>query len=246
MTTRPVYLASDVHLGAAPPEHEEAFLDWLGVTPERASSVILNGDIFDFWFEYVWGTTAGHGRVLDVLREVVDSGMPVTLLGGNHDWWGGRFLREEIGVEFLQEPVVRDLSGYRAFVGHGDGLGPGDLGYHVMKWVLRGWPTRFAFSLLPPAVGDWIAGRVSSTTERWVGATPDDKRRARILSDWAAAKLESEPELSLVVLGHTHVPEVREVGPGRWYVNLGEWVHNPTYVEIAPGEPPRLVNVPTR
>jgi UDP-2,3-diacylglucosamine hydrolase len=244
MSAHPVFLASDVHLGAAPPDHEKAFLAWLAATPGRASAVVLNGDLFDFWFEYVWGTSSGHHRVLELLKDVVSSGMRVTLLGGNHDWWGGRFLREEIGLEFLQDPMVRDLAGYRAFVGHGDGLGPGDRGYRVMKWVLRGQPTRLAFSLLPPRLGDGIAGRVSSTTERWVGPTEDDRRCARLLSDWAAGKLAADPELDLVILGHTHVPEIRKVDEGRWYVNLGDWVHHRTYVELGRGAPPRMVTVP--
>lgn len=243
MSKRPVLLASDVHLGAAPPEHEEAFLEWLASTPDRASAVVLNGDLFDFWFEYLWGTTAGHGHALRVLEDVVSSGIPVTLLGGNHDWWGGRFLRDEVGVEFLQDPVVRDLAGYRAFVGHGDGLGPGDEGYRFLKWVLRGRPTRLAYSLLPPRLGDRIARRVSSTSERWGGPTDHDRHRAGALSDWAVSKLEEEPGLDLVVLGHTHVPEVREVGDGRWYVNLGDWVHHRTYLELEEGAPPRLVAV---
>ena len=237
----PVFVASDAHLGAAPPEHEEAFTNWLASTPDRASRVILNGDLFDFWFESRWGTTAGHDRVLQVLREVVATGLPVTLLGGNHDWWGGRFLREEVGVEFLHDPVVRDLAGYRAFVGHGDGLGPGDQGYHVLKWVLRSRLTRFAYSLLPPRVGDRVAQGVSSTRERWDAAPERDRDSAAVLSDWAAEKLGAEPELDLVILGHTHVPEVREVGEGRWYVNAGDWVRHCTYAVLERGVPPRIV-----
>jgi UDP-2,3-diacylglucosamine hydrolase len=241
MPDRPVFVASDVHLGAAPPELEEAFLTWLASTADEACHVVLNGDLFDFWFEYRWGTTAGHDRALQVMREVVAAGVPVTLLGGNHDWWGGRFLREEVGVEFLQDPVVRDLAGFRAFVGHGDGLGPGDLGYHLLKRVLRNRLTRFAFSLLPPSLGDRIAERVSSTSDRWGGPTEHDRIRAGALSDWAAEKLSTEPALDLAILGHTHVPELREVGSGRWYVNLGDWVRHCTYLVLEPGVSPRLV-----
>jgi UDP-2,3-diacylglucosamine hydrolase len=241
MMDKPVYLASDAHLGAAPPPHEGAFLAWLASTADTASRVVLNGDVFDFWFEYVWGTTGGHDAAFQVIREVIAAGVPVTMMGGNHDWWGGRFLRDEVGVEFLQEPVVRDLAGYRVFLGHGDGLGPGDRGYHFMKWVLRGRLTRLAFSLLPPALGDRVAEGVSSTRDRWGGVPEKDRVRARVLSDWAAGRLEDEPELDLVILGHTHQPEVREVGGGRWYVNLGDWVQHRTYAVLQEGRPPQLM-----
>ena len=242
MTEKPVFIASDIHLGAAPPASEQAFLTWLASTAESAGLVVLNGDVFDFWFEYLWGTTRGHEGAFRVMREVIAAGVPVTMLGGNHDWWGGRFLREEVGVEFLQDPVVRELAGRRVFIGHGDGLAPGDDGYRIMRWVLRSRITRFAFSLLPPRVGDGVASRVSSTRKRWHGPTERDRRWGRLLSQWGTEKLQAEPELDLVVLGHTHQPELREVGEGRWYVNLGDWVFYHTYLILERGAPPGLLD----
>ncbi|MGD8319320.1 MAG: metallophosphoesterase, partial [Gemmatimonadota bacterium] len=184
MKPRPVYLASDVHLGAVPPERERAFLSWLEHTPDVASRVVINGDLFDFWFEYRSGIPSGYDAVLSALRALVKGGMPVTLMGGNHDWWGGRYLREEIGVEFLQEPVVRSWGGLRTFMAHGDGLGRGDLGYRALKLLLRGRLTRIAFGLLTPGLGDRIAGRVSKTGHRWDAPTADDRARSGALESW--------------------------------------------------------------
>jgi len=240
MPDRPVYLASDVHLGAVPGAREEAFLAWLHRAGDLASTVVINGDLFDFWFEYRAGIPPGYDAVLGALGDVVRAGTPVTLMGGNHDWWGGRYLREEIGVEFLQEPVVRSYAGLRTFLAHGDGLGKGDLGYRALKLLLRGRVTRFAFSLLGPDVGGRIAERVSATEGRGE-PTPGDMERSRALESWALAKLDECPELDLVVLGHTHIPLVREVAPGRWYVNAGDWVEHTTYVVLEEGNPPRLV-----
>lgn len=241
MATKPVFIASDAHLGAAPSENEAAFLSWLAHTPGVASQVVLNGDVFDFWFEYRRGIPEGHDRVLSVLREVVDAGVPVTLMGGNHDWWGGRFLREEIGVEFLQDPVVRSYAGLTTFLAHGDGLGRGDLGYRALRLVLRGSATRFAFSLLGPGLGGRAARAVSRTELRRGEPTQDDKARADALASWARGKLASCPELDLVVLGHTHIPHLEEVAPHRWYVNAGDWVVHNTYAVLAAGEPPALL-----
>jgi UDP-2,3-diacylglucosamine hydrolase len=241
MHEKPVYLASDVHLGAVPPEREAAFLSWLARTPESASTVVLNGDLFDFWFEYHRGIPPGHDAVLALLREVVDAGIPVTLMGGNHDWWGGRYLREEVGVEFLQDPVVREYAGRRAFLAHGDGLGKGDLGYRALKLVLRGRLTRFAFASLGPRLGDRVAGRVSKTHHRWTAPTADDKARADALALWAADKLRGDPSLDLVILGHTHLPMLVEVAPERWYLNAGDWVFHQSYAVLERGKAPRLL-----
>jgi UDP-2,3-diacylglucosamine hydrolase len=242
MHERPVYLASDVHLGAVSRAHEEAFFAWMRHAAAEAGRIVINGDLFDFWFEYRSGIPAGYDAMLALLADIVRGGTPVTLMGGNHDWWGGRYLREEIGLEFLQDPVVRELGGLRTLLAHGDGLGRGDFGYRALKWLLRGRATRFGFGLLGPRLGGRIAAAVSQTETRQAERTRAERERAEALEAWALAQLEAAPDLHLVVLGHTHTPRLREVGPGRWYVNAGDWVEHDTYVVLdGGGAPPRLV-----
>jgi UDP-2,3-diacylglucosamine hydrolase len=235
---KPVLVASDAHLGGAPPDQERAFLAWLEQAGATASRLILNGDLFDFWFEYRAGTTRGHDPVLAALRRIVDAGVPVTLMGGNHDWWGGSYLREEIGVEFLQDPVVRDVAGRRTLLAHGDGLGKGDLGYRLLKGVLRGRPMRGAFATLPRSVGDALARSVSRTGRKWDEWGEHQEARSRALAHWAEERLGSDAELEVVLLGHTHRPLLREVRPGRWYVNTGDWVRHRSYARLEPGRDP--------
>jgi len=248
MPAGPVYIASDVHMGATAPEQERAFLDWLEHAAASAASILLNGDLFDFWFEYRGGRIPpGYDELLAALRRTVDSGTPVTLMGGNHDWWGGRYLREEVGLEFLQEPVVRTLAGHRTLVAHGDGLGAGDLGYRALKLLLRSRLTRFAFAQLGPGLGDILAGRVSRTDVRWGPITDADRQRAAALKAWAKDALDRRPELDLVLLGHTHIPAKVEVpgpastGAGRWYLNSGDWVRHRSYLVLEEGTEPAVM-----
>ena len=49
-------------------------------------------------------------------------------------------------------------------------------------------------------------------------------------------------ELDLVLLGHTHLPLLREPERGRWYVNSGDWVFHQSYVILDNGKPPRLLD----
>ena len=77
---KPVYLASDAHLGATRPAHASAFHEWLEFAAAEASEILLNGDVFDFWFEYRWGHTRGHDRTLRLLRDS-DERLPMQTFG---------------------------------------------------------------------------------------------------------------------------------------------------------------------
>lgn len=237
--SRPVFIAGDVHLGAIPPDRATSFLRWLEHAAGSAERIVLNGDLFDFWFEYGSVIPRGHTRVLGALAAAVDGGVPVTLVGGNHDWWGGSYFEDELGVTFLRDPVVTELAGRRAFLAHGDGLGRGDVGYRVLRWVLRGRPTRWAFRWLHPDLGARLARVVSQTEHR--RSDEAERRRAEALESWGVAKLRADPSLELVVVGHTHAPVAREVEPGRWFLNSGDWVLNRTFVTLERGAPPRVL-----
>ena len=137
---------------------------------------------------------------------------------------------------------IRAIAGRRAFLAHGDGLGKGDVGYLVAKSLLRSPITRFAFGCVPVDVGDRIAAAVSNTRDRWDQWGAAQEERSAALEAWAITKMEADRELELVLLGHTHLPIVRDVGPGRWYVNSGDWVFHQSYVILEEHEAPRLAD----
>ena len=85
MLSAPCYIIADVHLGVAPRETERALVQFLRALPGRAGSLLINGDLFDFWFEWRAAIPRTGFRVLAALADVVDAGVPVTWIAGNHD-----------------------------------------------------------------------------------------------------------------------------------------------------------------
>jgi UDP-2,3-diacylglucosamine hydrolase len=237
--SRPDYIVSDIHLGAVPRSTERAFVAFLEHAGAEAAQLLIAGDLFDFWFEYGTVIPGKHFRVLAALAAVVEAGVPVTLAGGNHDAWGGRFLRDEVGVAFQPHPFELQLGGRRALVAHGDGLGKGDLKYRILKAVLRSRATVLGFRALHPEVGLRIAAAVS-TTEAKAENDPAIQGRARFLSDWARGRLSEDAGLSFVVCGHSHLPAIDEIDPGRYYLNAGDWITHDTFITVAPAGEPTL------
>jgi UDP-2,3-diacylglucosamine hydrolase len=237
--SKPEYIASDVHLGGVPKETERTFVQFLEHVGESASRLLLAGDLFDFWFEYGSVIDGRHFRVLAALSKLVEGGIPVTLAGGNHDAWGGRFLREEVGIEFHDHPFHTEIAGLRALVAHGDGLGKGDLRYRMLKLALRSRVAVAGFRIIHPELGLRIAHAVSSTEGK---AVSDDavQGRARFIQDWSTGQLREDPTLCWVVCGHSHLPTILEVEPGRHYINAGDWINHHSYITVGVDAKPIL------
>ena len=241
METKPVYVVSDIHLGAVPRETERAFRRFLDHVATHASFLLINGDLFDFWFEYRHVILAEHYRVVAKLRDVVEAGVPIAFVGGNHDAWAGPFLRDEIGIQLVEGPVEMTLGGRRALVAHGDGVGRGDLKYRALKKLIRNPLTVGAFRAVHPDWGRRIAAMASSTEHKADGGDRAALGRAAFIHAWALERMREDPGIQLVLAGHAHLGSVTEVEPGRFYVNSGDWLSTFEYVVLpADGGPPEL------
>ncbi len=228
-------VVSDAHLGAVPPASERAFLAFLQTVPDLTRDLVIDGDLFDFWFEYRSVVLREHFAALRHLADLVEAGVRIRLVAGNHDAWGGSFLRDELGVELLDGPSRLCLRGRDTLLAHGDGLGGGDLGYRLLKRLTRGRIARSAFRLVHPDLARPLVRRLSGTPDRHSAGPASEAARADRLSEHAARLLAEDPELELVVFGHAHRPELREVFPGRCYLNAGDWIHHRSYGVVARG-----------
>jgi UDP-2,3-diacylglucosamine hydrolase len=233
------YIVSDTHLGAVPAATERDFVRFLEHAGANAAKLVINGDLFDFWFEWGPVVPAQHYRVLAALSHVVDAGVPVTLIGGNHDAWGGRFLSDEVGLQ-LHDGILRTtIGGRNALVAHGDGLGKGDLKYRALKSVLRSRAAIWGFRALHPELGMKLARRVSSTHGK-AGHDTSSASRAAFLEHWARERFTEDAALRLIFCGHSHLPVVIEMDAGRYYVNSGDWINHRSYVIVAADGAPQL------
>jgi UDP-2,3-diacylglucosamine hydrolase len=234
--TKPDYIISDVHLGAVPDETERQLVRFLEHAGDAAASLLIAGDLFDFWFEYGDVIPGRHFRTLAALAALADAGLPVRMAGGNHDAWGGRFLREHVGVDYRIDPFYMELGGARALIAHGDGLGRGDFKYRALKAVIRSRAAVGAFRALHPELGLRLARAVSTTHEK-SDVDLAAEGRARFLESWATSQLTADPALRYVVCGHSHLPVLHEHAPGRFYINAGDWISHFTYAVVGTGGP---------
>jgi UDP-2,3-diacylglucosamine hydrolase len=230
MLASPCYVISDVHLGHAPESVERSLLEFLRALSPRAGSLMINGDLFEFWFEWRSVVPRSGVRVLAALMDLRDAGVPMTMVAGNHDCWGGEVLRDA-GVSFMTGPWEGSMAGWRARVEHGDGLrGKEDRGYRALRRVLRNPVAIRAYRMLHPDLATRLAMGSSQASRNY---QPRDEGRG--LRAVAAAELARQPELELLVYGHSHVPTLERMPSGQIYANAGSWLDTPTYLVATPG-----------
>lgn len=229
-----IYFASDNHLGA--PTHEDSlprekkFVAWLDVIKQDATAIFLLGDLFDFWFEYKTVVPKGFTRILGKLAEISDSGIPIYFFVGNHDLWMADYFKNELNIPVFHNPQEFTLEHKTFFIGHGDGLGPGDKGYKRMKKVLINPFFKWLFRWLHPDIGMRIAQYLSVKNKLISGE--EDAKFLGNDNEWLAIyckKKLAEKHRDYFVFGHRHLPLEIDLDKSSKYINLGDWITHDTY-----------------
>jgi UDP-2,3-diacylglucosamine hydrolase len=233
-TKRKTYFASDFHLGIdarlSSKERERQILRWLDQVSVDAEAIYLVGDLFDFWFEYSTVIPKGHTRLLGKLASLRDTGLPIYIFTGNHDMWMFRFFEEELDIPVYRAPIVREIHGKTFYIGHGDGLGPGDYGYKFIKQVFASRLCQWLYARLHPNFGIWFANF-------WSGKSRDNNREADYFlgkdKEWLYIFSEKESKVlpaDYFIFGHRHLPLNCLLSNGKSrYINLGEWMNACSY-----------------
>lgn len=229
-----IYFASDNHLGAPTKEasfpREKKFVAWLDEVKHDAAAIFLLGDLFDFWFEYKTVVPRGFTRTLGKLAEISDSGIPIHYFVGNHDLWMNGYFEEELNIPVYHKPKEFTFNDKTFFIGHGDGLGPGDKGYKRMKKVFISPFFKWLFKWGHPDIGMRIAQYFSVKNKLISG--DDDATFLGEDNEWlviySKRKLENKHR-DYFVFGHRHLPLEIDLNENSKYINLGDWIQYFTY-----------------
>lgn len=229
-----IYFASDQHFGAPTPElsfpREQKFVAWLDEVKGDAEAIFLLGDLFDFWFEYKTVVPKGFVRVLGKLAEIRDSGIPIYFFVGNHDLWMDDYFQKELNIPIYRDNQEYTFNGKTFLIGHGDGKGPGDMGYKRMKKIFTHPFSKWLYRWLHPDIGMKLAQYLSVKNKLISG--DEDVKFLGEENEWlilySKRKLETK-HYNYLVFGHRHLPMIKKVGENSEYVNLGDWINYFTY-----------------
>lgn len=230
-----IYFISDVHLAFNLTEDEQkkrkTLHSFLEFVHENADQLFILGDLFDFWFEWNHVIPKYWFPVLMQFRQMIQDGVKISLVRGNHDFVLGEYLEKEIGIRSLGESHELSLDGRRFFMAHGDGLAKRDRGYRLLKKLIRNPVSIFLYRILIPAdLGMQLAKWTSQSSRRLI-----DKKK----QDWGEeyfqfARQKFRSGFDYVILGHLHIPILRREG-SNIYINCGDWISEFTFARFHQG-----------
>ena len=231
-----LYFASDLHLGAPNAQksavRERAFIVWLDAIRPTAEAIYLVGDVFDFWFEYKTVVPKGYTRLFGKLAELTDAGIAIHFFKGNHDMWVVDYFEKELGLQIHSDSYVFEANHKRFYIHHGDGLGPGDYRYKLLKLFFRSRLCQWLFARLHPNFGIGLASFLSKRSRANGGAK--DAQYNGPESEWIfqyVKEIEAKKHHDYYLFGHRHLPLYLE-HEQTLYVNTGDWLQYNTFARF--------------
>ncbi len=228
-----IYFVSDAHLGLPPREksreREKLLVQWLDKISKDAHAVFLVGDIFDYWFEYKKVVPKGFVRFLGKIAEFTDKGIPVYFFTGNHDVWVFDYLPKETGIKVFREPLKITINEKKFYIAHGDGLGPGQHSYKILKSIFTSKVMQWLFARIHPNTATGFAHRWSKHSRFSKGNYVDFMGEEKEYLIRHSKEINSKEHYDFFIYGHRHVPVEWELEHNSKVIYLGDWFINFTY-----------------
>ncbi len=244
-----VYFVSDMHFGIpdriSSSIREAKFVRWLEMIRRDASDIYIMGDLFDFWFEWKHVVPKGYIRLLGKISELSQQGIRFHFFTGNHDMWMFSYFKDEFGATIYRNDLKIEIHGKRLYLSHGDGLGPGDNGYKLIRKIFRNTLAQWIYARLHPNFAVWLA-LFFSRKSRYANQKRNsvNERRERKLTDNQivhSKKVLLSEHIDFFIFGHQHSPLYEEISEGSILINIGNWLHDYTYLRMNDGVVEQLV-----
>ena len=226
-----VLVLSDIHLGTYGCQAKELLKYLKNIKPEI---VILNGDIVDIWqfSKRYWPNS--HMKVLKHFFAWMSKGVPVYYITGNHDELLRKFEGFEMGTFSIQNKLVLELDGKKAWFFHGDVF---DVSMQHSKWLAKLGAIGYDFLIILNIAINRVRslfGKGKISLSKQIKNKVKDAVKFINNFEQIASEIACENKYDYVVCGHIHQPVIKSyIGVERntVYMNSGDWIENLTALE---------------
>jgi UDP-2,3-diacylglucosamine hydrolase len=239
-----VYFVSDMHFGVpdrlSSLRREKLFVSWLDHIASEASDIYIMGDMFDFWFEWKHVIPKGYIRLFGKMSQLSDMGVRFHFFTGNHDMWMFSYFQKELGAVIYRKDLMIEIQNKTLYISHGDGLGPGDYGYKIIKKLFRNPIAQWLYARFHPNFAVWLALFFSRKSKYAnIRKNETNKHRTRKLTDSQivhSKKILNTQKIDFFVFGHQHTPVYEQITESSVLFNIGNWLTDFTFLKMQKGQ----------
>jgi len=195
---------SDVHLNVVRADIVGAFLAFLEQKARHADALFILGDLFDEWLGDD-DDKPPHGEVCDALAALTATGLPVSVVHGNHDFLLGKKFAKRSGCSLLGDHTIIDIYGTSTLIMHGDTLCTDDVDYQAFRKMTRNPIMQKMFLSLP------LAKRAEKAAGIRQGSREDVALKSDEIMDVTTEAVDAvmrKYNVRHLIHGHTHRPAV--------------------------------------
>ena len=233
MLKQPVYFISDNHFNHEITSNEKKRRNRLYKVFDKikntGGSLVIGGDYFDFWYYYPKMIPPGYSDLFEELAILNKFGISIHFVLGNHDFWDFGYFEKKFNATKYSENFNFIFNNSKIQVCHGDGLLKNDIGYRLMKKIIRNRLFIFLFKKLPPNWGYSIAKKISKTSEYYHHHDKKSQQIKNEMKDYA--KSQWLIGFNSVLIGHYHQTGIIKEN-GKYLIFMGDWLRHFTITKL--------------
>ena len=226
-----VAVISDIHLATHACKPKKVLKYLKSIQPK---TLVLNGDIIDSWRFNRNYFPKTQLKVIRQLIKMMEKGVQVFYITGNHDEFLRKFSQTQIGNLRIINQLILNLNGTKTWIFHGDIF---DNIIHKNKWLAKlGAATYGMLTMLNQLVNRFLIGIGKPEIMIYKSIKKYTARENINLSTFETAigNAALKQGYDTVICGHTHIPKQKQLtisGQKIQYLNCGDWVEHFTAAE---------------
>lgn len=205
--TRFTLFISDLHLHPDQPQITSIFLQFLQHEAMTADSLYILGDLFEAWIGDD-DLNPFTQQIIQALRQVTQSGLPVYFMRGNRDFLIGKQFARHTDVKLIPDPTVIDLYGKKTLLMHGDSLCTADVKHQLWRKISLARYNPYLALWLPLTwrrkIGRWLRGQ----SRQHQYTLPD---HIMDVTEYEVRRMMDSYQVTQLIHGHTHRPRIHQV-----------------------------------
>ena len=214
---------SDIHLDASRPATYQKFIRFLHSIQSTAEEIYILGDLFEYWIGDDCVDLLGHQPIVNVFKQLSDSGVKIMIMHGNRDFLIGETFVASFGGRLLPPEHIITAGTRQILLMHGDSLCTDDVEHQAFRKLVLTEQWQNEFLSIPLEVRNATVLGMRRQSEKSKSAKPME---IMDVNQKSVLKTLHQHQVSTMIHGHVHKQGIHKLNLNgvecQRYV-LGDW-----------------------